>query len=180
MDHKQLAPIQGKPFLLSSHILSCFEFSCVEKSVRAHGEIDFQRLQNNVRMHPDKYEEDPGLIKEIKSLLLSTCTFVSSWDDDKITPSTYRLYGKRMPAKEATDLYIQQVKTQLPKDMVNERFSEDIQIAHGAQSGWTDASETTSSYLDRKMKESRRIIFFVWAIYQFTYNNDQSRFNQSQ
>ena len=64
--------------------------------------------------------------------------------------------------------------------MVNKRFSEDIQIAHGAQSGWTDASETTSSYLDRKMKDSRTIIFFVGAIYQFTYNNDQSRFNQSQ
>ena len=180
LDHKQLAPIQGKPFLLSSHILSCFEFSCVEKSVHAHGESDFQRLQNIARMHPDKYEEDPGLMEEFEFLLLSTCTFVSSWDNDKTTSSTYRLYGKIMPAKEATDLYIQQVKTQLPKDMVNERFSEDIQIAHGAQSGWTDASETTSSYLDRKMKESRRIIFFVGAIYQFTYNDNQSRFNQSQ
>ena len=66
-----------------------------------------------------------------------------------------------MPAKEATYLYIQQVKTQLPKDMVNERFSEDIQIAHGAQSGWNDASETTNSYLGCKMKESRRIIFLL-------------------
>ena len=59
LNHKQLAPIQGKPFLLSSHILSCFEFSRVEKSVHVNVEIDFQRLQNIARMHPDKYEEDP-------------------------------------------------------------------------------------------------------------------------
>ena len=54
-------------------------------------------------MYPDKYEEESGLIEEFKLFLLSTCMFVSSWDDDKITPSTYCLYGKRMPAKEATD-----------------------------------------------------------------------------
>ena len=30
------------------------------------------------------------------------------------------------------------------------------------------------------MKESRRIIFFVGAVYQFTYNDERSRFNQSQ
>ena len=85
-----------------------------------------------------------------------------------------------MPAKEATDAYIHQVKNQLKENMVNERLSEDIQMAHGAQSGWTDASETTSNYLERKMKESRRIIFFVGTIYQFTYNDERSSFNQSQ
>lgn len=168
LDHKQLAPIQGKTFLLSSHTLSCFEVSCVEKSVRANDEINFQGLQNIARMYPDKYEEDSGLTKEFKLLLLSTCTFVLSWDGGNITPCTYRLYGKRMPAKENTDLYIQQVKTQLLNNMVNEGYFEDIQIAHGTQSGWIDASETTSSYLDHKMKESRRIIFFVGAICQFT------------
>ena len=180
LDHKQLAPINGKPFLLSSHVLSCFEFTHVEESVRASGQIDFQRIQNIARMHPDKYEENPELIDEFEELLLSTCTFVSSWNDEKITPSTYRLYGKRMPAKEATDCYIQQVKSQLPENMVNESLSNDIQMAHGTQSGWTVASETTSNFLDRKMKESRRIIFFVGAIYQFTYNDDRFRFNQSQ
>ena len=85
-----------------------------------------------------------------------------------------------MPAKEATDCYIHQVKNHLPENMVNESLSQDIQMAHGAQSGWTVASETTSNYLDRQMKESRRIIFFVGAIYQFTYNDDRFRFNQSQ
>ena len=180
LDHKQLSPINGKPFLLSLHILSCFEFSRVEKSVRASGQPDFQRIQNISRMHPDDYEKNPVLIDEFENLLSSTCTFVSSWDDDRITPSTYRLYGKRMPAKEATDSYIHQVKNQLEENMVNERVSVDIMMAHGTQSGWTDAPETTSNYLDRKMKESRRIIFFVGAIYQFTYNDERSRFNQSQ
>ena len=97
LDHKQLAPIDGKPFLLSSHVLSCFEFTRVEESVRASGQVDFQRIQNIARMHPNEYEEKPELIDEFEELLLSTCTFFSSWNDDKITPSTYRLYGKKMP-----------------------------------------------------------------------------------
>ena len=107
----------------------------MEKSVRASGQPDFQRIQNIARMHPDEYEKNPALIDEFEILLSSTCTFVSSSDDDRITSSTYRLYGKIMPAKEATDSYIHQVKNQLEENMVNEILSVDIMMAHGAQSG---------------------------------------------
>ena len=34
LDHKQLPPIDGKPFLTSSMVLSCFEFICLKESVR--------------------------------------------------------------------------------------------------------------------------------------------------
>ena len=45
MDHTQLAPIKGKPFLISSHIFSCFKMFTLEHSGRANKDLDFQRLQ---------------------------------------------------------------------------------------------------------------------------------------
>merc|ERR1712127_393057 len=35
LDHRQLPPVKGKPFLMSPHVLTCFKFSILEHSVRA-------------------------------------------------------------------------------------------------------------------------------------------------
>ena len=39
LDHKQLQPINGKPFLVSPMVLSCFKFVSMSESVRASGDI---------------------------------------------------------------------------------------------------------------------------------------------
>ena len=100
LDHKQLAPIDGSPMLTSPLVISCFEFICLKESVRASSDVNLQRIQNIARMNPIHYDNDSTLISEFKDLLLSTCTFVDNWDNEVITPTTYRLYGK-IPSKKS-------------------------------------------------------------------------------
>ena len=57
---------------------------------------------------------------------MRTCTFVESWNDELITPTTYRLYGKKYPARQASEQFINQVRSQLNHDEVRERASVDI------------------------------------------------------
>ena len=82
----------------------------LKTSVRAAGDPDFQRIQEIARMHYSKYVSNPDLITEFKTLLSNTCTFVPSWTSPEITPSTYRLYGKKFPAKEATRQFVEAVR----------------------------------------------------------------------
>ena len=76
MDHTQLAPVTGKPFLVSSHILSCFKMVRLQHSVRATSDPQFQRLQQIVRMHPDEYIRDSSILEEFKNLAGEVFTFV--------------------------------------------------------------------------------------------------------
>ena len=68
LDHKQLPPINGKPFLVSPMILSCFEFICLSESVRASGDPSLQRIQQIARMNPRMYDENLELIPEINEI----------------------------------------------------------------------------------------------------------------
>ena len=54
MDHMQFNPIDGRPFLTSSHGISCFNMVRLQHSVRAHNDPGFQRFQQIARMHPSK------------------------------------------------------------------------------------------------------------------------------
>ena len=179
LDHKQLQPIDGKPFLVSPMVLSCFKFVSLTESVRASGDHNLQRIQKIARMNPDMYDRNPDLISEFKDLLSSTCTFVDSWNDDIISPTTYRLYGKKYPARKASEQYIEQVRSQFDNNDVRERSAEDIQNPQQSHQEWQVANEITSNSLDHKCKEPRKLLFFVGAVYQFTYNND-GKFTQSQ
>ena len=60
-----------------------------------------------------------------------------------------------------------------------ERTSDGIQLPHLSHQEWSTASETTRSVLDHKCREPRNLLFFVGAIYQFTYNSD-GNFTHSQ
>ena len=81
LDHKQLPPINGKPFLVSPLVISCFEFIFLSQSMRASCDPNLQRIQQIARLNPKKYEENPELISEFKNMLLNTCTFVDDWSD---------------------------------------------------------------------------------------------------
>lgn len=71
MDQRQLAPVRGKPFLVSSNVITCFEFIRFEYSIRAGFDELFQRLQYIVRLHPSRY--DNKLLDEFESLLSQVC-----------------------------------------------------------------------------------------------------------
>ena len=44
MDHTQLQPVNGRPFLLATHVITCFRMIKLECSVRASGDPYFQRI----------------------------------------------------------------------------------------------------------------------------------------
>ena len=179
LDHKQLPPIDGRPFLVSPMVISCFKFVCLSESVRANSDHSLQRIQQIARMNPMEYDDNPELLLEFKHLLSSTCTFVDSWCNDIITPTTYRLYGKKYPARKASEEYVCQVKSQLSRRQFRERRSEDSQNPQQSHQEWQPENDTTSNSLDHKCKEPRCLLFFVGAVYQFTYNED-GVFTQSQ
>ena len=66
MGHTQLATINGKPFLISSHILSCFKMIWLECSVRASAVFNCHMLIQIARIHPSEYETNPSLLTEFK------------------------------------------------------------------------------------------------------------------
>ena len=179
LDHKQLPPVRGKPFLTSSHILSCFESYILESSVRAHDDHEFSRLQSIARMSPQSYIENPKLLETFKSLLSTCCTFVSSWDSHEITPDVHRIYGKKHPAREASDTYVNQVKSHLNISDYVEVKSQDVQLSYNSHEEWQTATERTSKYLNRLVKEPETLLFFRGAKFIFTYNDD-GKFSQSQ
>ena len=179
MDYKQLPPIKGKPFLTSPHVLTCFEAILLENSVRAKNDRKFCELQKIARMSPTQYIQKPELLNKFKKLLKETCTFVSTWDSDIITPDVHRIYGKKYPAKEASKEYILQVKNHLSPNEYVESESEDFQLTHNSHEEWQLASATTRKYLDHHIKEPRCLLFFKGAKYVFTYNNE-GKFSQSQ
>ena len=78
MDHRQLAPVCGHPFLVASDILTYFEFVRLNHSIRACGDPDFQRLQFLSRLHPTKYTSE--LLNEFEELLSRVRYFCHLFD----------------------------------------------------------------------------------------------------
>ena len=74
------------------------------------------------------------MITEFKSLLRTTCTFVTTWSPNEITPSTYRLYSKKFPAKEATRQFVNNVRQLISAGNLKERKADDVEksrYSHG-------------------------------------------------
>ena len=168
MDASQFISITGRPFLLSSLILTSFKMIKLSHSVRAANDPDFQRLQIIARLHPGSINNE--IVDEFKTLCNSVFTFVPSWECNEICPNTYRLYSRKSPARVETDRYISQVKAQLNESSYIERKSNDVENPLRSHREWASASETTSKKLDKKVKEPRSLLFFPGATYEFTFN----------
>ena len=93
MDHTQIQPIGGRPFLTSSNIVSCFKMVALEHSVRAHHDLIFQKIQKISRYPHSKFIESPELVDEFVRLCSAHLTFLETWENEKITPTTMRLYS---------------------------------------------------------------------------------------
>ena len=121
MDHTQLQPVAGRPFLLSSYVITCFKMVKLETSVRASRDIPFQRLQQIVCMNYSKYTEFPGLLDELRELLRNVPKYVENWSSPIITADTYCLYGRRVPANEATTDFINSIRANIPHTDLREK-----------------------------------------------------------
>lgn len=58
MDPSQLQPINALPFLRSTFMTSCFAAVELTHSVRAHGDVEFQRLRSKLGQPPDRSQYD--------------------------------------------------------------------------------------------------------------------------
>ena len=179
MDHTQLQPINGRPFLLSTHVLTCFKMVKLHTSVRASGDMHFQRLQAIIRMHHSQYIDHPELLDELRVLLHNVPTYVPTWTSPQISTDTYRLYGRRTPANEATQSFVDTIRANIPNEELREKAAVDTQRLRLSHIEWASASLDTSKKLDRKVKEPSTILFFKGALYEFTYNKDDE-FSQGQ
>ena len=177
MDHKQLPPVKGRPFLVSSHIISCFKFSVLKHSVRAGQDYNLERAVNIARMNPEEYNTD--LLHEFKELIANSFTHVNDWRNELITPDVFRVFSKKLPAKESIEEYIDQVKYQLQPHQYIEQESYDTQNRVSSLSDWIPATQNTRLKLDKVLKEPRYLLFFVGALFEFTHNKEGS-FSQSQ
>ena len=74
---------------------------------------------------------------------MNSFTHVGNWNNEIITPDVFRIFSKKLPAKESIQEYIQQVMYQLPNSEYIERDSCDSQNRVSSLSEWVQASEKT-------------------------------------
>ena len=177
MDASQFLSITGRPFLLSSLILTSFKMIKLCHSVRAANDPNFQRLQIIARMHPDDITEERTT--EFQNLCSRVFTFVPTWENSVICPNTHRLYSRKSPAREETDRYISQVKAQLNQADIRISTSNDVENPIYSHREWQNASPTTTTKLDKLVKEPKNLIFFKGATFEFTFNKP-GQFQHSQ
>eukprot|EP00956_Cyclotella_meneghiniana_P024833 scaffold50532_cov38-Cyclotella_meneghiniana.AAC.1 len=101
MDPAQLQAIKMRPFLTSAFMLSCFQMVELKHSVRAHGDPEFQRLQQLSRMDADVLLSSQALKEEFFEKAGRLLTFVPSWDDPRIGPNMLRAFSRKIPAQRA-------------------------------------------------------------------------------
>ena len=119
------------------------------------------------------------MLIRFKKLVGSCCTFVPNWNSSLITPEVHRIYGKKKPAKQASQEYINQVKAHLHVSEYVESTSIDVQLTYNSHEEWQPATSITSDILDHKIKQPRTLLFFKGAQFIFTYNVGK-KFSQSQ
>ena len=159
IDHLQIQPISGVPFLTSCHIVPCFKMVLLEHFVRAANDEPFKRIQEIARCTYEKIEEEPTLIDEFIRLCSEHFTFVDSWDDVQILPSTMRLYSKKVPAKDAARQFVQRLRRAVPAAERVTKQAEDVQKSRFSHQDWRTASEAVSNQLEQKLKDHHDILF---------------------
>ena len=169
-DHTQLQPVNGRPFLLSTHVITCFKMIKLECSVRASGDQDFQRMQEIIRMHVSKYNESPELLDKLRDLLRNVPTYVTDWSSSEISSDTYRLYARKTPANEATRSFVDNIRSNIQNEDLREKLAIDKERIRLSHNEWGNASQETSKKLDKKVKEPFTLLLFKGGIYEFTHN----------
>ena len=99
MDGFQLKPIQGRPPLLSAHMLTSFNLFKLEESVRAALDGELKKIQKITRVLPTDVTDE--ITSNFRALLSDNCVFCDSWDDPQITDNALRIFGKKAAGREA-------------------------------------------------------------------------------
>ena len=172
LDHKQIQPIDGRPFLLAHSVIPCIKTVALKHCVRATGN-DYVELQSIIRKDYNEFDSNPELVQHFRDICSNIFTFVDNWDDEKITNETYRVFSKKFPGREALQIFQNRLCRKYnsnPSGNLRKRVSIDLQkskIGHD----WRTAGSDTSKILDQKFKENHTLYFEIGLIYQCTYND---------
>ena len=79
MDHTQIQPILGRPFLTSFHIIPCFKIVSLENTVWAYDDDAFQRIQKVGRLNHKMFDNEPELVDDFLQLRPENFMFVDLW-----------------------------------------------------------------------------------------------------
>ena len=66
IDHIQIHPIEGHPFLTSCHIISCFKMSALKNYVRASNYYIFKYINQIARFSYQRLVDESNLVGELK------------------------------------------------------------------------------------------------------------------
>ena len=181
MDPCQLHPINQLPFLTSSLILTNFVMVQLQNSVRAHGQTDFERLQDITRMNAGILLTDPNIKDEFVRLASNILTFADDWDNDRINAGMLRAYPRKVRVNDAPTQYILTLKMKLEQD--NIPFctvrSVDTQKTDGSSAEWSPATQTSHAKLNKELREQPEIVLARGATYKLTQNDREGNYCQS-
>ena len=107
-DPTQLQPIIGHQVLVTLCVIPCYKIICIKNSVCAKGDNFFGIQQ--IAINSDKgIIENPQFIDEFERIYKGFI-FVYSWDYIDITPETFQVHARNIPAKEASHNLIYSLK----------------------------------------------------------------------
>ena len=171
LDHLQIQPIHGRPFLTANSIIPCFKMVALRHTVRATGSL-YVELQSLVRRDYVEFENNPQLIHRFKEICAQIFTFVDSWNDERVTLQTFRVFSKKIAAKLALNEFQNRMMTQYHNEgrQLRMRYSVDLQKSRYSHD-WRTADSETVAYLDKKCREPKLLLFEVGMIYTCTFND---------
>ena len=102
LDHLQIQPIHGRPLLTANYIIPCFKMVSLRHSVHTTG-YQYVELQSLVRKDYIEFETNPDSLHRFRNICSNIFTFVKNWDNEKITPLTFRVFSKRLLVKMALE-----------------------------------------------------------------------------
>lgn len=182
LDHTQIQPWDGRPFLASPMIIPTFDMVKLEHSVRTNDSEAYE-LQQIARCNYNELIRNPGKVQRFIDLAGEKFTFVESWDDPKITKSCYRVYSKRIPVVEATRDFIIKVKREYKdqEDACRFRKCQDQYRTKSTRAAWKDVTdEDMRKDMNKKFKLGSELCFFKGAVFEATYNHPKRLFLTSE
>ena len=173
MDILQLLPVEGRPPMLSSHMLTSFQFYRLQESVRSGRDPNFCEIQKITRLLPA--ELTSVVCQRFRQLIKNTCTFLPSFDSPAIPPNATYIFGRKLPGREIQEKIITN-KRRTEDHRVSISFDEEMLY----EGSWQEASSYTTALLENKVKEPHQLVLFKKALYLVTFNSPHKKFSQAQ
>ena len=183
MDHTQTQPVNALPFLLSSHILTCYTMVQLKESVRAADDALFREFQHLTRENPYVLLNSPEKKDRFFELATNIFNYADTWNSPKIKKNMSLLFARKSKVKSATALY---TDTLIANFTNNDNatpyriiYSVDHQVRTGTAGDYTVAMSSTVASLNNNLREPARLVIFPGGVYEITINDPRGRYQQS-